>query len=230
MRKQLLILATFALIINSGVALAQQETPQQFDKSGASSGTTKSKTQEHRKLRTSQIFEDRWSAQRETPDRLPTATVPQPPMLRMVNHPEWPQWRRHLYWNYFRNPLNRKFPRLRGLGVSEPQLHPHRPRACDTTARSATTSTTPERGFQRWCALKLGALLLPLFVSYARPARSFGISAVGNPAASSGPNSTSGLRSGVDALVCAAPRRLAGGRIFWATLKKSIFLPRFVMA
>ena len=38
MRKQLLILATFALIINSGVALAQQETPQQFDKSGASSG------------------------------------------------------------------------------------------------------------------------------------------------------------------------------------------------
>ena len=39
LRKQLLILATFALIINSGVALAQQETPQQFDKSGASSGT-----------------------------------------------------------------------------------------------------------------------------------------------------------------------------------------------
>ena len=39
LRKQLLILATFALIINSGVAFAQQETPQQFDKSGASSGT-----------------------------------------------------------------------------------------------------------------------------------------------------------------------------------------------
>ena len=63
LRKQLLILASFALIINSGVALAQQETPQ-----GAPETTGQAPN-----------FEDRWSAQREAPDRLPTATTAQAP-------------------------------------------------------------------------------------------------------------------------------------------------------
>ena len=75
LRKQLLILASFALIINSGVALAQQETPQQYDKSGAHSGL-RANTGASETTGDAPTFEDRWSAQRETPDRLPRATLP----------------------------------------------------------------------------------------------------------------------------------------------------------
>ena len=75
LRKQLLILASFALIINSGVALAQQETPQQYDKSGAPSGL-RANTGAPETTGQAPNFEDRWSAQRETPDRLPKATLP----------------------------------------------------------------------------------------------------------------------------------------------------------
>jgi hypothetical protein len=75
LRKQLLILASFALIINSGIAVAQQETPQQQDKSGAPSGL-RANTGAPETTGQAPNFEDRWSAQRETPDRLPTATLP----------------------------------------------------------------------------------------------------------------------------------------------------------
>ena len=74
LRKQLLILASFALIINSGVTLAQPETPQQDD-SGAPSGL-RANTGAPETTGQAPNFEDRWSAQRETPDRLPTATLP----------------------------------------------------------------------------------------------------------------------------------------------------------
>jgi hypothetical protein len=89
LRKQLIILASSALIISSGVALAQQETPQQYHKSGAPSGlqsTTpdrapvvtlpEANTAAPESTGQGPNFEDRWSAQRETPDRLPTATMP----------------------------------------------------------------------------------------------------------------------------------------------------------
>jgi hypothetical protein len=89
LRKQLVILASSALLICSGVALAQQETPQQYDKSGAPSGlqsTTpdrapvvslpEANTAAPETTGQAPSFEDRWSAQRETTDRLPTATMP----------------------------------------------------------------------------------------------------------------------------------------------------------
>ena len=75
LRKQLLILASFALIINSGVALAQQQMPQQYDKSGAPSGL-RANTGAPETTGQAPNFEDRWTAQRETPDRLPKATLP----------------------------------------------------------------------------------------------------------------------------------------------------------
>jgi hypothetical protein len=96
MRIQFVILASSALIISSGAALAQRETPQQYDKSGAPSGlqsTTPDKppavTLPEANTRapdatgapvsetTGQApkFEDRWSAQRDTPDRPPAATT-----------------------------------------------------------------------------------------------------------------------------------------------------------
>ena len=75
-------------------------------------------------------------------------------------HTEWPQWRRHLYWNYFRNPLQNF--RAYVVGVSD--------RNYTLTGRAPVMTVQrddlnpPERGFQ-WCVLKLGALFLP-FVSY----------------------------------------------------------------
>ena len=75
-------------------------------------------------------------------------------------HPDWPQWRRHLYWNYFRNPLQNF--RAYVVGVSD--------RNYTLTGRAPVMTVQrddlnpPERGFQ-WCVLKLGALFLP-FVSY----------------------------------------------------------------
>ncbi len=88
MRKQFVISAT-ALIITSGLALAQHETPQQYDKSSAPSGlqsTTPDKspvvtlpeanTSAPETTGEAANFDDRWSAQSETPARLPTATMP----------------------------------------------------------------------------------------------------------------------------------------------------------
>ena len=78
-----------ALIITSGLALAQYETPQQYDKSSAPSGlqsTTPDKapvvtlpeanTPAPETTGQAANFDDRWSAQSETPARLPTATMP----------------------------------------------------------------------------------------------------------------------------------------------------------
>jgi hypothetical protein len=96
MRKQLAILASSALLISVGTASAQKQTPQQYDKSGAPSGlqsTTSDKpsavtlpeakspapdaTGAPVSETTGQApkFEDRWSAQRDTPDRPPAATT-----------------------------------------------------------------------------------------------------------------------------------------------------------
>ena len=89
MRKQLAILASSALLISVGTASAQEQTPQQYDKSGAPSGlqsTTpdrapvvslpEANTAAPETTGQAASFEDRWSAQRETTDRLPTATMP----------------------------------------------------------------------------------------------------------------------------------------------------------
>jgi hypothetical protein len=96
MRKQLVILASSALLISVGTASAQKQTPQLYDKSGAPSGlqsTTPDKlpavTLPEAKTPAPEAtgapvsettgqapkFEDRWSAQRDTPDRPPTATT-----------------------------------------------------------------------------------------------------------------------------------------------------------
>src|SRR4051812_40879875 len=88
LRKQFVI-STTALIITSGLALAQYETPQQYDKSSAPSGlqsTTPDKapvvtlpeanTPAPETTGEAANFDDRWSGQSETPARLPTATMP----------------------------------------------------------------------------------------------------------------------------------------------------------
>jgi hypothetical protein len=83
MRKQLAILASSALLISVGTASAQKQTPQQYDKSGAPSGLPEAKspapdaTGAPVSETTGQApkFEDRWSAQRDTPDRPPAATT-----------------------------------------------------------------------------------------------------------------------------------------------------------
>ena len=89
LRKQFVISAISALIITYGLALAQHETPQQYDKSSAPRGlqsTTPDKapvvtlpeanTPAPETTGQAPNFEDRWSAQGETPGRLPTATIP----------------------------------------------------------------------------------------------------------------------------------------------------------
>jgi hypothetical protein len=88
LRKQFVISAT-ALTITSGIALAQYQTPQQYDKSSAPSGlqsTTPDKapvvtlpeanTPAPETTGEAANFDDRWSAQSETPARLPTASMP----------------------------------------------------------------------------------------------------------------------------------------------------------
>jgi hypothetical protein len=89
LKKQFVISAGSALIITSGLVLAEPQTPQQYDKSSAPSGlqsTTPDKapvvtlpeanTSAPETTGQAPNFEDRWSAQGETPDRLPTATMP----------------------------------------------------------------------------------------------------------------------------------------------------------
>ena len=99
LRKQFVISAT-ALIITSGLALAQYETPQQYDKSSAPSGlqsTTPDKapvvtlpeasTPAPATTGQAASFDDRWSAQGETPSRLPTATMPGADAPRTTDQP-----------------------------------------------------------------------------------------------------------------------------------------------
>jgi hypothetical protein len=100
LRKQFVISASSALIITSGLALAQHETPQQYDKSSAPSGlqsTTPDKapivtlpeanTPAPETTGQAPNFEDRWSAQGEAPDRLPTATMPSTDAPRATDQP-----------------------------------------------------------------------------------------------------------------------------------------------
>ena len=101
LRKQFIISACSALIITSGLALAQYETPQQYDKSSAPSGlqsTTPDKapvvtlpegnTPAPETTGQAANFDDRWSAQSETPGRLPTATMPGADAPRTTDQPQ----------------------------------------------------------------------------------------------------------------------------------------------
>jgi hypothetical protein len=103
LRKQFVISASSALIIASGLALAQHETPQQYDKSSAPTGlqsTTPNKapvvtlpeanTPAPETTGQAPNFEDRWSAQGETPVRLPTATMPAADAPRTTDHSRTP--------------------------------------------------------------------------------------------------------------------------------------------
>ena len=103
LRKQFVISASSALIITSGLALAQYETPQQYDKSSAPSGlqsTTPDKapvvtlpeanTPAPETPGQAANFDDRWAAQSETPDRLPTATMPGADAPRTTDQPPRP--------------------------------------------------------------------------------------------------------------------------------------------
>ena len=103
LRKLFVISASSALIITSGVALAQYETPQQYDKSSAPSGlqsTTPDKapvvtlpeanTPAPETTGEAANFDDRWSAQSETPARLPTATMPGADALSTTDQPRRP--------------------------------------------------------------------------------------------------------------------------------------------
>ncbi len=103
LRKQFVISASSALIITSGLALAQYETPQQYDKPSAPSGlqsTTPDKapvvtlpeanTPAPETTGEATNFDDRWSAQSETPGRLPTATMPGADAPRTTDQPQRP--------------------------------------------------------------------------------------------------------------------------------------------
>jgi hypothetical protein len=99
LRKQFVIFASSTLIITSGLALAQYETPQEYDKSSAPSGlqsTTPDKapvvTLPEANTSASETgqaanFDDRWSAQGESPGRLPTATMPGADAPRTTDQP-----------------------------------------------------------------------------------------------------------------------------------------------
>jgi hypothetical protein len=75
-------------------------------------------------------------------------------------HPEWPQWRRVLYWNFMRNPLQNF--RCYVVGVQDRNYSVWGRAPVMTVQRNDLQP--PERGFQ-WCVLALGSLRLP-FVSY----------------------------------------------------------------
>ena len=103
MRKQFVIFASCALLITSGLAVAQYETPQGYDKSSASSGlqtTTpdetpvvtlpEANTSASETTGQGANFDDRWSAQGETPGRLPTATMPGADALSTTDQPRRP--------------------------------------------------------------------------------------------------------------------------------------------
>lgn len=73
--------------------------------------------------------------------------------------PDWPQWKRELYWNYFRNPLQNF--RAYVVGVSDRNY---------TVVGRAPVMTVQrddlgETGWQ-WCLIRLPNAWLP-FVSYA---------------------------------------------------------------
>ena len=99
--KQFVILACSALIITSSLALAQYETPQQYDKSSAPSGLQSTTSDEAPVVALSEAktsapettgqeanFDDRWSAQSETPGRPPRATMPGADAPRTTDQPQ----------------------------------------------------------------------------------------------------------------------------------------------
>lgn len=74
-------------------------------------------------------------------------------------HPEWPEWRRYLYWNFFRNPLQNL--RAYVIGVSDRNYTVYGRAPVLTVQRNDLTP--PEYGWQ-W-----SVILLPIpapFISY----------------------------------------------------------------
>ena len=77
-------------------------------------------------------------------------------------HPEWPYWRRCLYWNVFRNPLQNF--RAYVVGASDKNYWVRGREPVMTVQRNDLVP--PEYGYQ-WCVLYGGELWVPrLFLSY----------------------------------------------------------------
>ena len=77
-------------------------------------------------------------------------------------HPEWPYWRRWLYWNVFRNPLQNF--RAYVVGASDKNYWVRGREPVMTVQRNDLVP--PEYGYQ-WCVLYGGELWVPrLFLSY----------------------------------------------------------------
>jgi hypothetical protein len=77
-------------------------------------------------------------------------------------HPEWPYWRRWLYWNGFRNPLQNF--RAYVVGVSDKNYSVRGREPAMTVQRNDLVPA--EYGYQ-WCVLYGGELWVPrLFLSY----------------------------------------------------------------
>jgi len=77
-------------------------------------------------------------------------------------HPEWPCWRRWLYWNVFRNPLQNF--RAYVVGASDKNYWVRGREPVMTVQRNDLVP--PEYGYQ-WCVLYGGELWVPrLFLSY----------------------------------------------------------------
>jgi len=78
------------------------------------------------------------------------------------HHPEWRYWRRWLYWNIFRNPLQNF--RAYVVGASDKNYWVRGREPVTTVQRNDLVP--PEYGYQ-WCVLYGGELWVPrLFLSY----------------------------------------------------------------
>lgn len=77
-------------------------------------------------------------------------------------HPEWSYWRRWIYWNLFRNPLQNLRNYVIGVGDKNYKVLGRKP--VWTVQRNDLDP--PETGFQ-WCVLYSGDLWVPrAFISY----------------------------------------------------------------
>lgn len=76
-------------------------------------------------------------------------------------HPEWPRWRRVLYWNAFRNPLQNF--RCYVIGVQDRNYTVYGRRPVLTVQRNDLQP--PETGWQ-WCVILLSGWFPLLFLSY----------------------------------------------------------------
>jgi hypothetical protein len=77
-------------------------------------------------------------------------------------HPEWPYWRRGLYWNVFRNPLQNFRAYVAGVSDKNYWVRGREP----VMAVQRNDLVPPESGYQ-WCVLYGGELWVPrLFLSY----------------------------------------------------------------